>query len=422
MKTSGACFMRKLIVLFLLCACSLLLGRNLSVSSVKELYAALQGSDRDLVITLYPGTYDLTPATVTDSTLGNAVNPDSMITVTTGLHLVGKNIKLIGTDRRTTIIKTNAGYGIFIEHCPEVLIKDLTITGGTRDQDPNATSGAMVVKHSETEITGCIIENNWGNFSSTIAGICGVVGREGAVLSIRKNVIRNNSWDGVALYRKAQAGINSNLICEGRGAGIGITWDASASVATNVIHHYWKGIGTFGTASASVYSNLVRDIQGWGIIASGSSNMNCHNNEVRRIGNVGIALWDSTADMQIRNNVIFNCGILDHWVAPLVGLWINDSKISKYVVNNLFAENKEADAAYGLKELSPEEDSGFTFEHATQLFNNYTYSMQTFIKSDGPQSFDTPNYLKNSEIGINYMDDPVFNAWTWDPDKEPFED
>lgn len=420
--------MRKLIVLFLLCACSLLLGRNLSVSSVKELYAALQGSDRDLVITLYPGTYDLTPATVTDSTLGNAVNPDSMITVTTGLHLVGKNIKLIGTDRRTTIIKTNAGYGIFIEHCPEVLIKDLTITGGTRDQDGNATSGAIVVKHSHTEITGCIIENNQGDFSKTIAGIIGICGREGSNLNIHNNIIRDNSWDGIALYRKAEADIRDNLIFNGRGAGIGITWDSHAMVDRNVIHHYWKGIGSFGTSQSAVYNNLVRDVRGWGIIASGQSRMFCRFNEVRRIGNVGIAQWDKDADMYIEYNVISQCGQEKQWVAPLVGIWVNspDSLIQAVIRFNLFWDNKQADIAYGYKEPGID-GSDFTFDYSCQLFNNYqvhptnVFSERNYYKKEVRDFV----YLEIEDLDVGIFSNTYgkkFSTWTWDPDKEPFKD
>ncbi|MFO7659285.1 MAG: hypothetical protein R6V77_00045, partial [Candidatus Cloacimonadaceae bacterium] len=172
--------MSKLIVILLLCSASLLMAGTYTVKSSAQLYKALQNREKDLIINLEAGEYNLVPFAVTDSTLGNAENPDSMITVTTGLHLLGKNIQLIGQDRRKTIIRTHAGYGIFIEHCPEVLIKNLTITDGTRDQDPNATSAAIVVKHSHTEITGCIIENNQGDFSKTIAGICGIVGREGS--------------------------------------------------------------------------------------------------------------------------------------------------------------------------------------------------------------------------------------------------
>jgi parallel beta-helix repeat protein len=420
--------MRKLLILIMLSSLSLITAKTFTVSNADELYKAVRSNDKELIITLKPGSYDLTPIEVMDSTLGNAENPDSMITVTTGLHLVGKNIQLIGTDRRKTIIRTHAGYGIFIEHCPEVLIKNLTITDGTRDQDGNATSGAIVVKHSGTVITGCIIENNQGDFSQTIAGIIGIVGREGSNLDVLNNIIRDNSWDGIALYRKARADIKDNLIFNGRGAGIGITWDSIAHVSYNVIHHYWKGIGTFGSSFADVTANLVRDVRGWGIIASGNSVMICCYNEVRRSGNVGIALWDDSADMTIIGNAINQSGQEKQWIAPLVGLWINKSDASVPILDNCFWDNKEADIAYGYKEPGPD-DAAFTYDHIGQGFNNF--------KAISIDLMNNPNYYSRLQMEQLNLDDGerwIFpNAgifandnrkqhWSWDPDGEPFQD
>ncbi len=422
--------MRKLIAAILFCSASLLAAGTYNVRNAKQLSDAVQSKDGDITIILETGDYDLTPLAVTDSTLGNAVYPDSMITVTTGLHIFGKtHIKLIGKDRRTTVIRTNAGYGIFIEHSSDVLIKDLTITDGIRDQDPNATSGAIVVKHSKTEITGCIIENNQGDYSTTVAGIIGICGREGADLNIHNSVIRDNSWDGIALYRKAKAWISDNLICNGRGAGIGITWDSEANVAHNVIHHFWKGIGSFGTAQAFVHNNLVRDVRGWGVIASGHSSMHCEFNEVRRAGNVGIAVWDSTASMQINNNVICLSGQEKQWIAPLVGIWVTAAADSSQISENLLWGNKEADIAFGFTEPGPD-GAEFTFAREELLFGN------GFLQTGWP-SLNTGNYysgmnldllnpqlaesLRNWKAGI--FQSAIFaEPWYWDPDSEPFQD
>lgn len=419
--------MLKFLMVIMICSSTLLSAIVIKVKNTRGLYKALRSSATDLNIILKPGTYKLTPISVTDSTLGNAVDPDSMITVTTGLHLVGKNIQLIGTNRRKTIIKTNAGYGIFIEHCPEVLIKNLTITGGVRDQDGNATSGAIVVKNSHTEITGCIIENNQGDFSQTIAGICGIVGREGSNLNINNNVIRDNSWDGIALYRKAIAKISNNLIYNGRGAGIGITWDSRARVRFNVIHHYWKGIGTFGKSWATLNNNLVRDVRGWGIIASGESSMSCNNNEVRRCGNAGFAVWDSTASMDIFNNVICQNGTEKQWVAPLVGIWLA-SEVSKVdIIGNLFWDNDEADIGVGYKEPGLG-DAAFTFAYKTERFNNTkfrptppTVNQGNYFTTRPDTSSDISKGVINPKPGIMWIP-PYESNWTWDPDKEPFED
>jgi parallel beta-helix repeat protein len=421
--------MRKVIVLILLCSLSLLMAKKFTVSSSAGLHDAVNSDYTDLTINLKPGIYDLIPISVIDSTLGNAENPDSMIAVTTGLHLVGKNIKLIGEDRRKTIIRTHAGYGIFIEHCPQVLIKDLTITDGVRDQDGNATSGAIVVKHSETEITGCIIENNQGDFSQTIAGIIGIVGREDSNLNVHNNIIRDNSWDGIALYRKASAHIQDNLIFNGRGAGIGITWDAEALIVShNVIHHYWKGIGTFGESVAKVQCNLVRDVRGWGIIASGKSNMLCWYNEVRRSGNVGIAQWDATANMTIIGNVINQSGQEKQWVAPLAGIWINAPDSLTFVSENLFWDNKQANLAFGFKEPGPD-GTPFTFDHIDERFNNYAFMPAASLNETNYYKMSPEklllfsyNQLGTSIMAGIYSGHKDSKQWSWDPDKEPFKD
>ncbi len=430
--------MNRFFFVILLIFISTLSAKTFTVSTSAELYDVVSKPLTELEIYLKPGIYDLTPIPVIDSTLGNALNPDSMITVTTGLHLVGKSIKLIGKNRRKTIIKTHSGYGIFIEHCHNVLIKNLTITDGTRDQDGNATSGAIVVKHSHTKITGCIIENNQGDFSKTIAGIIGICGREGSILGVEYNIIRDNSWDGIALYRKSRAFIENNLIFNGRGAGIGITWDSNATVKNNVIHHYWKGIGTFGTSKATVSCNLVRDIRGWGIIASGNSEMSCNYNEVRRSGNVGIAVWDSTATMNsITGNVICLCGQEKQWIAPLVGIWIN-SPDSVAIIKNLFWGNKHADIAYGYKEPGPD-GSSFSFSYSQERFNNNKiYSTESLDKlnyyksnqieqrfnHDACSSFFPAPYSSLLEFGFDllHVSRGIFlgGDWTWDPDGEPF--
>ena len=108
--------------------------------------------------------------------------------------------------------------------------------------------------------------------------------------------------------------------------------------------------------------------------------MSCRYNEVHRIGNVGIAVWDSTVTMHpIVGNVIWKCGIEKQWVAPLVGIWINaPDRIGIY--NNLFLENPQADIAFGYKEPGID-SSAFTFEYKTDKFNNHALTASDSIKN-----------------------------------------
>lgn len=419
--------MHRYFLIIIYISMSLLAAKTFTVNNSRQLYQAIESNNKDVEIILKPGVYDLISKPVTDSTLGNAVNPDTMITVSTGLHIVNKTISLTGDNRSKVIIKTHAGYGIFIERCPKVIIKDITISGGSRDQDGNATSGAVVVKHSEVTITGCIIEHNQGDFSKTVAGIIGIAGREGSKLTIDHNIIRDNSWDGIALYRGANATISNNLVYNGRGAGIGITWDAKADVRRNVIHHYWKGIGTFGTSYAIVENNLVRDVRGWGIIASGKSHLDCFYNEVRRCGNVGIALWDETASIGISSNVICQSGTDKQWVAPLVGIWLNAPDSLVHITNNLFWGNKQANIGVGYTEPG-RDGSDFTFTRKVERFNNYTFYPTKTLNDVNyyTTAYREPGYssiaqmISNPRVGI-FAVIPVDKPWDWDPDKTPFD-
>jgi hypothetical protein len=154
-----------------------------------------------------------------------------------------------------------------------------------------------------------------------VVGIGGVMGREGAELFIINNRIENNTWDGVALYRGATAYIADNIINGGRGAGIGITWDATAVVVRNQVSNYWKGIGSFGDSRVLCSNNIVRDNLGWGVIATGTSYMDATNNVVYNNGNCGMAVWADECTGRFSNNVVVNNGWRDQWVCPCVGIW-----------------------------------------------------------------------------------------------------
>jgi hypothetical protein len=177
------------------------------------------------------------------------------------------------------VIVTNAGYGIFLRDCEDCWVKDLVITGGARDTSGTATDAAIVVQRSTATIEGCEIRDNIGDpevVGRTVVGIMGICGREDSRLRIRRNRILRNSWDGIALYRDAQAEIVDNVIdgvdlaagCAvggGRGVGIGVTWNARATIRGNLVRRYWKGIGLFVDADGQVEENVVEQVATWGL-------------------------------------------------------------------------------------------------------------------------------------------------------------
>lgn len=287
------------------------------------------------------GTFSANKVIFTDSLCGNCQQHQTNIKASYGFIIKDKSLCLIGSSRQESRLITNAGYGLYILNSPKCEISNLTISGGIRDSLEMASDGAIVIRHSNVVLEYLDIINNNHEHDSAIAGIGGVIGREGAEIRIEKCNIINNSWDGIALYRGAVATVTDCLIKNGRGAGIGVTWDASCTAYRNIVTGYWKGIGSFGTSWVVARNNAVYDNLGWGIIASGNSFMDVCNNVVHHNGNCGVAIWGSNASGRFINNIITENGWKEHWVCPCVGVY-NYGDWSRWIFSyNLVWNNKE---------------------------------------------------------------------------------
>lgn len=298
---------------------------------------------------LAAGTYRARPTSLIDSLCGNCREHKTHVEASAGFIVRGKGLVIIGRDSSETVLETNAGYGIFFDRSCGSVLRDVAITGGRRDPDGNATDAAVVARRSSVTIMRCAIRDNTARIDTVVVGIGGVFGREGAMLYIIQNEIRNNSWDGVALYRGATAVIRDNVIAEGRGAGIGITWDAVALAYRNDISGYWKGIGTFGDSRAVIRDNVVHDNLGWGIIATGTSFLDASNNVVYHNGNCGLAVWSETCRARFTNNIVARNGWREEWVCPCVGVWVNGvNENAEFSFNNVWGN--EAGEYSGLED------------------------------------------------------------------------
>ncbi len=278
--------------------------------------------DRDTIF-IKNGIYYAQAEEYIEKICGNCLEPLTDVKTTVGFYIKNKGLIITGEKRDSTILITNAGYGLLLENCDNVYIANLTITGGKRSPDGNATDAGIVVKNSKVIINNIAVVDNIRRIDSLVVGIGGIFGREGSEIYISNCYIYNNTWDGIALYRGASAVITDNVIKKGRGAGIGITWDASALVYRNFISEYWKGIGCFGNSSAVVMNNAVFENLGWGVIATGSSYMKVINNVIYHNGNCGFAVWDSNASGIFENNIVADNGWKEEWVCPCVGVWMN---------------------------------------------------------------------------------------------------
>ncbi|MFC1475740.1 right-handed parallel beta-helix repeat-containing protein [Candidatus Zixiibacteriota bacterium] len=299
---------------------------------------------------LHPGRYSAEPDTFTEALCGNCENHKTEVKASRGFYIHNKALYLIGLERDSVVLVTNAGYGVFFENSHGSLITGVTITGGQRDADGAATDAGVVARYSTVTITDCSIKDNTHRPDSIVVGVGGVFGRENSELYIIGNTIANNGWDGIALYRGASAVITDNIIRTGRGAGIGITWDAIATVYRNRVSGYWKGIGTFGATRAVVRNNLVFDNLGWGIIATGTSYMDCANNVVYHNGNCGFGLWSPQATGRVTNCVFAANGWREMWVCPCVGVWNNGYPFLFPFSHNIIWDNKDG-AFEGMPDL-----------------------------------------------------------------------
>ncbi len=232
-----------------------------------------------VTIQLEPGEYVLTPDAAIDSTCGNCADPSVRVPITVGLRVSGRRIRISGAPDHASVIRTNAGYGIFFEECRQCGLEGVTITGGARDTSGMATDAGVVVRRSSVEIADCLIRDNIGDSATvakTVVGLIGIAGREGSRIRIARNRIIRNSWDGIALYRDANAEIEDNVIDGvdlavggrvggGRGVGIGVTWNGEAKISGNLVRRYWKGIGLFVDARGTVSENVVEHVATWGL-------------------------------------------------------------------------------------------------------------------------------------------------------------
>jgi parallel beta-helix repeat protein len=239
-----------------------------------------------------------------------------------------------------------------------------------------------VVKHGSLTIRGNRIHGNIGDstlVAENIVGSMGICGRENARLTIEDNEIRHNSWDGIALYRGAEAVIRGNLIDGvdqatadqaggGRGVAIGITWDARAVVEYNLLRRYWKGLGIFVDARVSARNNVIEDMLTWGLALwdadAGAPTGFIEDNVVYRTGACGITITRSSPGPdpgRLIGNVVVRTGQNPRYDDP--DLYCHQCALSIFsrpdnflIEDNLFFDNRRAS-----EDLPDEDVSAQTF-------------------------------------------------------------
>ena len=376
------------------------------VTSVIGLQAVLSGKVDSLEIYLQPGDYYLSPTSITDSTCGNCEEPNQFVPATAGLEISGSYVRITGPEDRSAVIHTNAGYGIYFNHCKRGIIENLSVTGGIRDPDGNATDAAIVVKNSAVTIRNNHIYGNIGDSAivvKNIIGVMGICGRENSDLTITDNEIIGNSWDGIALYRDATATIIGNLIDGvdkasskvaggGRGVAVGITWNARATIDGNLVKRYWKGIGIFVDANVTARNNIIEDILTWGIAywdaERGKPVGIIENNIIYSTGACGVSITRSQPGPNpghLIGNVIVRTAQNPKYDAPdyycnQCALSISSKPDNFRIDDNQFFNNRRATETLPDYDLSESEFKKYAEDLRNRLLNSALFQQSDFVK------------------------------------------
>jgi hypothetical protein len=300
------------------------LGSGTEADPFGDLQHAIDTVPSGARLVLRAGTYTTTIAGEEEELCGNCAEHQTRVQYKRAFTIREKSVDLEGVEQGAVRIVTRAGYGVLIERAPRVSIERLTITGGVRDENGDATSAAIVVRDSTVNVREVMISGNDDlREGNAYPGIAGIAGREGARLTVVGSVIDQNSWDGIALYRGARATVIDNVVAHSNGVGIAATWDADLIAINNRVTGYWKGIGGFGKSAVVARNNQIYEQLGWGMWAAGDedSTMEMVNNVVARSGNCGIAINPSARGRAVNNIVAFN-GTQDPWVCPKAGIWV----------------------------------------------------------------------------------------------------
>ena len=376
------------------------------VTSVFGLQAVLSGKVDSLEIYLQPGDYYLSPTSITDSTCGNCEEPNQFVPATAGLEISGSYVRITGPENRSAVIHTNAGYGIYFNHCKRGIIENLSVTGGIRDPDGNATDAAIVIKNSAVTIRNNHIYGNIGDSAivvKNIVGVMGICGRENSDLTITDNEIIGNSWDGIALYRDASATIIGNLIDGvdkasskvaggGRGVAVGITWNARATIDGNLVKRYWKGIGIFVDANVTARNNIIEDILTWGIAywdaERGKPVGIIENNIIYSTGACGVSITRSQPGPNpghLIGNVIVRTAQNPKYDAPdyycnQCALSISSKPDNFRIDDNQFFNNRRATETLPDYDLSESEFKKYAEDLRNRLLNSALFQQSDFVK------------------------------------------
>ncbi len=274
-----------------------------------DMQQAIDAAPDGATIVIGAGSYAAAATPYTDPTCGNCL-PTMPTTpaATRGFVITGKSLALVGSSPTEVVLRTHAGYGVFIEDACEVQLSNLTISNGIRDADGNASDGAIFVRRSRAVVRNVTVRNNLQLLpGNAYPGIAGIMCREDSDVLVMASTIRDNGWDGISVYQDGRLRVFGTTIARGNGVAIGATWNGQVLALSNDLSGYWKGIGAFVSAHVVARNNTIHGQLGWGMWVAQQGYLEATNNTIAYNDQLGVYLADpGTSGTLVNNIVAFN--------------------------------------------------------------------------------------------------------------------
>ncbi len=177
-----------LAVVFLLVLSGRAGASTLTVERGSDLQAVINYARDGDTLMLAGKSFKAKPTAFIEPLCGNCQDPQTEVRASYGFIVRGKSLVIIGRNRVTSQLVTNAGYGLYFEDSPNSQVLNVTITGGRRDPDGNATDAGIVVRRSRVRLENVDVRDNDHRIDTVVVGIGGIFGREGAEIIIKSGI------------------------------------------------------------------------------------------------------------------------------------------------------------------------------------------------------------------------------------------
>src|SRR5262249_26647980 len=230
--------------------------------------------------------------------------------VSVGLMVSGRGVRLAGSEVDDTVIISDAYFRICFKDCADCEIEHIAITG----QNVDRSMAGIISNGSPVRVANCVIKDNGPSGLDGSGEVVrgnrpanGVVGWKDADLTIEFNEIAHSA-SGICLRENTHAVIRNNLI-EGFGAvdmignkAISLMCDATATVERNHLRGLTGAISLEDASSLILKENIIEDVYYTGIDMAGAYHTSPWSD--KSIPDPGAKL----GRVRIEQNVIYNCG------------------------------------------------------------------------------------------------------------------